>query len=206
MMAPLDMSRNKSATRKALATTLHDNFLSSFPHILTPNLWRPGVRFRSYITFCTCTSDRKRLKMWFCVQNQCKLRFSLSSYKYAYFCSQWLNSCVLALLCFKKCLWQISPEKTTQGDCRNVSRPLARILMEANIGHLPTKFGHNQMQGWKVINRYRILQVNFHIWPHLTFDLLMWPLTPEYHGGQYKASTNQVWLQTDGGLESYQPL
>ena len=64
--------------------------------------------------------------------------------------------------------------------------------MEANIGHLPTKFGHNQMQGWKVINRYRILQVNFHIWPHLTFDQLMWPLTPEYHGGQYRASTNQV--------------
>ena len=50
-----------------------------------------------------------------------------------------------------------------QGDSRNVSRPLARILMEANIGQLPTKFGHNQMQGWKVINRYRILQVNFHI-------------------------------------------
>ena len=67
-----------------------------------------------------------------------------------------------------------------QGDSRNVSRPLACILMEANIGHIPTKFGHNQMQGWKVINCYRILQVNFHIWPHLTFDLLMWPLTPEY--------------------------
>ena len=80
-------------------------------------------------------------------------------------------------------------------------------LMEANIyRHLPTKFGYNQMQGWKVINRYRILQVNFHIWPHLTFDLLMWPLTPEYHRGQYRASINQVWLQTDAGLESYQPL
>ena len=96
--------------------------------------------------------------------------------------------------------------KWTQGDSRNVSRPLARILMEANIGHLPTKFGHNQMQGWKVINRYRILQVNFHIWPHLTFDLLMWPLTPEYHGGQHEASTTQGWLQTDARLESYQPL
>ena len=41
---------------------------------------------------------------------------------------------------------------------------------EANIRHLPTKFGYNQMQGWKVINRYRILQVNFHIY-------LIWPLT-----------------------------
>ena len=62
MMPPLDISRDYSATRKALATTLYDNFLSSFPHILTPDLWRPGVRFRSYITFCTCTSDRKWLK------------------------------------------------------------------------------------------------------------------------------------------------
>ena len=49
-------------TRKALATTLYNNSLSSFPHILTPNLWCPGLRFRSYITFCTCTSDRKRQK------------------------------------------------------------------------------------------------------------------------------------------------
>ena len=79
-------------------------------------------------------------------------------------------------------------------------------IMEANIGHLPTKFGYKQMQGWKVINRYRILQVNLHIWPHLTFDLLIWPLTPEYIGGQHRASTIQVWLQTDVGLESYQPL
>ena len=45
--------------------------------------------------------------------------------------------------------------------------------MEADIGHLPSKFGYKQMQGWKVINRYRVLQVNLHIGPHLTFDLLM---------------------------------
>ena len=45
--------------------------------------------------------------------------------------------------------------------------------MEANIGHLPTKFGYKQMQGWKVIIRYRVLQVNFHI------DLI-WPLSPTY--------------------------
>ena len=51
---------------------------------------------------------------------------------------------------------------------------------------------YKQMHGWKVINRYRVLQVNHHIWPHLTFDLLMWPLTPEYHEGQHMASTNQV--------------
>ena len=66
--------------------------------------------------------------------------------------------------------WKYKRSFLKQGDSRNVSRPVARILMEANIGHLPTKFGYNQMQGWKVINRYRILEVNFHILPHLTFD------------------------------------
>ena len=35
---PLDILRDYSATRKALAATLYDFFLSSFPHILTPNL------------------------------------------------------------------------------------------------------------------------------------------------------------------------
>ena len=59
---PLDISRDYSATRKALAATLYDFFLSSFPHILTPNLWCPGVWFWSYLTFCTCTSDRKWLQ------------------------------------------------------------------------------------------------------------------------------------------------
>ena len=85
---PLDISRDYSATREALAAILYDNFLSSFPHILTPNLWWPGVWFRSYVTFCTCTSDRK----W---QINANWVFSLSSYKYAYFYSQWLK-----LICF----------------------------------------------------------------------------------------------------------
>ena len=35
---PLDISRDYSATRKGLAATLYDFFLSSFPLILTPNL------------------------------------------------------------------------------------------------------------------------------------------------------------------------
>ena len=40
MMAPppLDISRDYSATHEALAATLYVNFLSSFPHILTPDL------------------------------------------------------------------------------------------------------------------------------------------------------------------------
>ena len=59
-------------------------------------------------------------------------------------------------------------------------------MLKANMGHLPTKFGYKQAYGWPVINRNRVLQVNFYIWP----------LTSEYHGGQHRASTNQVWLQT----------
>ena len=53
-------------------------------------------------------------------------------------------------------------------------------IVGANIGHLPTKFGYKQAYGWEVINpyTYRVLQVNFQILPHLTFDLLTWPLTP----------------------------
>ena len=39
---PLDILHDYSAMREALAATLYDNFLSSFPHILTPNLWWPG--------------------------------------------------------------------------------------------------------------------------------------------------------------------
>ena len=59
---PLNILCDYSATGKALGATLYDFFLSSFPHILTPNLWRPGVRFWSYVTFCTCTSDRNWLQ------------------------------------------------------------------------------------------------------------------------------------------------
>ena len=95
-------------------------------------------------------------------------------------CGVLLNCFFVLFLCLLTVFWLISIFQNfqhKQGDSRNVSRPVASILMEANIGHLPTKFGYNQMQGWKVINRYRILQVNFHILPHLTFDLLMWPLT-----------------------------
>ena len=66
-------------------------------------------------------------------------------------------------------------------------------IVEANIRHLPTKFGYKQASGWEVINPNRVLQVKFHIWPHLSFDLLMWRLTPSYHGGSQGATTNQLW-------------
>ena len=76
MAPPLDISRDYSATRKALAATLYDNFLSSFQHILTPNLWRPGVRFRSYVTLCTCTSDRKWLQNVILCTKSMQIEFS----------------------------------------------------------------------------------------------------------------------------------
>ena len=76
MAPPLDISRDYSATREALAATLYDNFLSSFPHILTPNLWRPGVRFRSYVTLCTCTSDRKWLQNVILCTKSMQIEFS----------------------------------------------------------------------------------------------------------------------------------
>ena len=70
LLGPLDISR------KALTTTLYDFFLSSFPHILTPNLWRPGVRFWSYVTFCTCTSDRKWLQNVILCTKSMQIEFS----------------------------------------------------------------------------------------------------------------------------------
>ena len=60
--------------------------------------------------------------------------------------------------------------------------------MEASLAHLPTKFGYKQAYGWKVMNPNIVLQVSVYIWPHLTFDLLTWPLTLKYCGGQHRAS------------------
>ena len=112
---PLDISRDYSATRKVLAATLYDFFLSSFPHILTPNLWRPGVRFWSYVTFCTCTSDRKWLQnVILCTKSMQIEFFHIVHINMLIFTLNGWNEFVLALLCFKKCLPQISPKKTTK--------------------------------------------------------------------------------------------
>ena len=60
-----------------------------------------------------------------------------------------------------------------------------------------------QACGWRlmdVIAKIAYL-TSFNLWPtYMTF----WP--PQYFGGQYRASTNQVWLQTGIWLETYQPL
>ena len=77
-------------------------------------------------------------------------------------------------------------------------------LTEANMGHLPSLVRNRCSVG--KLSTVIVLHVKLHILPHLTFDLFKWCLTLEYHGGQYRASINQVWLQTDARLESYQPL
>ena len=100
--SPLDISRDYSATRKALAATLYDFFLSTFPHILTPNLWRPGVRFWSYVTFCTCTSDRKWLQnVILCTKSMQIEFFHIVHINMLIFTLNGWNEFVLALLCFK---------------------------------------------------------------------------------------------------------
>ena len=61
--APLNIFRDKSAARIGLAARFYDEFFPyRFAHILRPNLWRPGVRLQSYVTFSTCMSARKSLK------------------------------------------------------------------------------------------------------------------------------------------------
>ena len=58
----LDIFCHKSAARIGLAARFHEFFPYRFAHILRPNLWRPGVRLQSYVTFSTCMSARKLLK------------------------------------------------------------------------------------------------------------------------------------------------
>ena len=58
---PLDISRDYSATHKALAATLW-LFSFKFPAHFDTQICDAGVRFWSYVTFCTCTSDRKWLQ------------------------------------------------------------------------------------------------------------------------------------------------
>ena len=58
---PLDIFRDKSATRVGLAARFHEFFPCRVAHILRPNLWRSGARLWSYVTFNTCMSTRKSL-------------------------------------------------------------------------------------------------------------------------------------------------
>ena len=78
---PLDVSRNMSATRKAIATVFHDFFPSNLPHLLRPSSRRPGTRFRSYATFRTCMSNQKSLKNVISCTISMQIVFSAKIYK-----------------------------------------------------------------------------------------------------------------------------
>ena len=111
---PFDISRDNSATRIALTMTLYDNFLLSFPHILTPHLWRPGVRFRSYITFVHARWTEKGSKCDFVYKINANWFFSLSSYKYVLFYSQWLKLICFSIIVLQKVSATNFAEKTQQ--------------------------------------------------------------------------------------------
>ena len=59
---PRHFSLYKSAARIGRAARFHEFFPVCFAHILRQNLWRPGVRLQSYVTFSTCMSAQKSLK------------------------------------------------------------------------------------------------------------------------------------------------
>ena len=108
MMAPLDISRDYSATRDGLAATLYDNFLLSFPHILTPNLWQPGARFRMHV------GPKMAPKCDFVYKINANLFFHLVHINMLMFTLNCWNYLVFDLLCFKKCLPQILVKTTTK--------------------------------------------------------------------------------------------
>ena len=72
---PLDISRDISATRKALAATFYDFFLSSIAQLLRPNLARPRIPFLSHAPLKKNCQPQNRWILWFCVQIQYKLCF-----------------------------------------------------------------------------------------------------------------------------------
>ena len=116
IMAPLDILCDYSATRKALATTLYDNFLLSFPHILTWNLRCPGVRFRSYVTFCIYmhVGLKKAQKCDFVYKINANWFFHLVHINMLIFTLNGWNEFVLALLFFKKCATNFAKKTTKQ--------------------------------------------------------------------------------------------
>ena len=83
--APLDISRDYSATRKALAATLYDFFLSNFPHILTPICDARGTVLKLRNFLYMHVGPKMAPKCDFVYKINANWVFSHSSYKYAYF-------------------------------------------------------------------------------------------------------------------------
>ena len=90
-------------------------FSFKFPAHFDTKFVTPGVWFWSYVTFCTCTSDRKWLQnVILCTKSMQIEFFHIVHINMLIFTLNGWNEFVLALLCFKKCLPQISPKKTTK--------------------------------------------------------------------------------------------
>ena len=86
MAPPLDISRDYSAMREALAATLYDNFLSSFPHIFDTIFVTAGgtvAKLRNIVYMHV--GPKMAPKCNFVYKINANWFFSLSSYKYAYF-------------------------------------------------------------------------------------------------------------------------
>ena len=100
---PLDISRDYSATCKALAATLYDFFLSSFLHILTPKFVTPGGTVLRLCNFLYMHVGPKMTpKCDFVYKINANWVFSHSSYKYAYFYSQWLKWICFSIIVLQK--------------------------------------------------------------------------------------------------------
>ena len=94
MMAPppLDILRDYSATRKDLATTLYDNFSFKFTAQFDTKFVMPGgtvPKLRNFLYMHV--GPKKAQECDFVYKINANLFFSLGSYKYAYFYSQWLK-------------------------------------------------------------------------------------------------------------------
>ena len=109
---PPDISRNMSATRKAITAAFHDFVLPNLAHLLTPNLRRPGTRFRSYVTFCTCMSHQKSLKNVILCTISMQIVFSAKIHKcmIIFTFADW-NKLIFGFLGSQKCPRQISRKK-----------------------------------------------------------------------------------------------
>ena len=94
--APLDISHDYSATRKALAATLYDFFSFEFPAHFDTKFVTPGgtvLKLRNFLYMHV--GPKMAPKCDFVYKINANWVFSHSSYKYAYCYSQWLK-----LICF----------------------------------------------------------------------------------------------------------
>ena len=111
LKGPLDILRDYSATRKALAATLYDFFLSSFRtfwhQIVTPG--GTVLNLRNFLYMHVGTENGSKID--FVYKINANWVFSQSSYKYAYFYSQWLKLICFSIIVLQKCLPQISLKK-----------------------------------------------------------------------------------------------